>query len=105
MQKGFLSALKPVMWGTPAANGSGMLIQWSQFVACFIRWRPTGLNIIATVLQNRSKGENEFYVRKMPFRNINGKSKQRVGWLFYFSLAGRIQLFMGMRFVSVLFVC
>lgn len=24
------------------------------------------------------RGENEFYVRKMPFQNINSKSKQRV---------------------------
>lgn len=30
------------------------------------------------MLQHQNRGENEFYVWKMPFQNINGKSKQRV---------------------------
>lgn len=78
--KGFPSLLEALGVQAWAAASSGMLPPWSWFVARFVRWCPTGLNIIAAMLQNQNRGENEFYVRKMPFESINGGSKQHVGF-------------------------
>lgn len=85
--KGFPSLLEALGVRALAAASSGMLTPWSWFVAYFIRWCPTGLNIIAAVLQNPNRGENEFYVRKMPFESINGRSKRHVFLVFSPQLA------------------
>lgn len=78
--KGFPSLLEALGARAPAAASSGMLPPWSWFVACFMRWCPTDWNVIAAMLQNQNRGENEFYVRKMPFESIDGRSKQHVGF-------------------------
>lgn len=65
--EGFPSLLEALGVRAQAAASSGVLTPWSWFEEFFRRWCPTGWNIIAAVLQNQNRGENEFYVKKMPF--------------------------------------